>query len=325
MDSEVAISSYQIFRLDRSHGRKGGGVAIYLLNQNGLKFSRRYDLERSYEAIWLQVEVHHKKYLFCCAYRAPDESLEIFGNLEDILHKATRDNFEVIILGDLSCDCLKSELKQTERMYEFLMANELTQMIAEPTRVTSTSSSLIDVLITSTPNSFERSGVLSTSFSDHLPIYGVLCGPSVKPVKHRYIETRSFSRQSMERFNADLELVPWNVVEIFSDIDDKYYVWQTLFLAIFNDHVPIRRKRIRQSTHPWLDNSILSTMRRRDPFHRKARKLNRPSDWSEYRRLRNLINSSLRKAKKTYFAKKLEESRPNPSEFWKTLSQTCSS
>ena len=93
-------------------------------------------------------------------------------------------------------------------MYEFLMANELTQMIAEPTRVTSTSSSLIDVLITSTPNSFERTGVLSTSFSDHLPIYGVLCGPSAKLVQHRYIETRSFSRQSMERFNADLELVP---------------------------------------------------------------------------------------------------------------------
>jgi len=66
---------------------------------------------------------------------APDESLEIFGYLEDILHKATRDNFEEIILGDLNCDCLKSELKQTERMHEFLMANELTQMIAEPTRV----------------------------------------------------------------------------------------------------------------------------------------------------------------------------------------------
>ena len=139
-----------------------------------LKFSRRYDLERSYEALWLQVELNRKKYLFCCAYRAPDESLGIFGYLEDILHKATRENFEVIILGDLNCDCLKSELKQTERMYEFLMANELTQMIAEPTRVTSTSSSLIDVLITSTPNSFERTGVLSTSFSDHLPIYGVL-------------------------------------------------------------------------------------------------------------------------------------------------------
>ena len=125
----------------------------------------------------------------------------------------------------------------------------------------------------------------------------------------------------MERFNADLELVPWNVVEIFSDIDDQYYIWHTLFLAIFNEHFPIRCKRIHQSTHPWLDKSILSTMRRRDQVHRKARKFNRPSDWSEYRRLRNLINSSLRKAKETYFAEKLEVSRPNPSEVWKTLKQ----
>lgn len=150
--SEVAISGYQIFRLDHSHGRKGGGVAIYLLNQSGFKFSRRRDLERSYKALWLLFEVNHKRYSFCCAYRAPDESLEIFNYLEDILHKATRDNFEVIILGDLNCDCSKSELKQTIRMQEFLMAIELSQMIAKPTRVSSTSSSLIDVLITSTPN-----------------------------------------------------------------------------------------------------------------------------------------------------------------------------
>lgn len=51
-------------------------------------------------------------------------------------------------MGDSNCDCLKRELRQTEKMQEFLMANEPTQMIAEPTRVTSTSSSLIDVLLT---------------------------------------------------------------------------------------------------------------------------------------------------------------------------------
>ena len=38
IDSEVHISGYQMFRLDRSHGRKGSGVAIYLLNENGLVF-----------------------------------------------------------------------------------------------------------------------------------------------------------------------------------------------------------------------------------------------------------------------------------------------
>lgn len=64
----------------------------------------------------------------------------------------------MIILGDLNCDYLNRELKQTERMQKFLIANELTQKIAETTRVTSTSS-LIDVLITSTPNSFHYTGV----------------------------------------------------------------------------------------------------------------------------------------------------------------------
>ena len=51
VDSEVSISGYQIFRLDRSHGRKGGGVAIYLVNQSGFKFTRRLDLVRSYELV----------------------------------------------------------------------------------------------------------------------------------------------------------------------------------------------------------------------------------------------------------------------------------
>ena len=54
---EVHISGYQMFPLDRSHGHRGGGVAIYLLNENGLKFSRRCDLEYKYETLWLQFEI----------------------------------------------------------------------------------------------------------------------------------------------------------------------------------------------------------------------------------------------------------------------------
>lgn len=71
------------------------------------------------------------------------------------------------------------------RMEEFLMANVLTQLITEPTRVTSSTCSLkIEVLITSTPDSFKLAGVLSTSFSDHLPIFGVLNVPTVRPTEH---------------------------------------------------------------------------------------------------------------------------------------------
>jgi len=119
-----------------------------------------------------------------------------------------------------------------------LMANELRQMITEPTRVSSTSSSLIDVLSYYIDLTYltESTGVLSTSFSDHLPIFGVLHGSSVKSIKHRYIETRSFTTQCIAKFNVDLQFVPWNIMEIFSDIDDKCYVWQSFFLNAMNEH-----------------------------------------------------------------------------------------
>ena len=45
-------------------------------------------------------------------------------------------NLEVIILGDLNCDYLNDSLGKTKRLLEFLAANEIEQIIKEPTRVT---------------------------------------------------------------------------------------------------------------------------------------------------------------------------------------------
>ena len=84
-------------------------------------------------------------------------------------------------------------------------------------------------------------------------------------------------------------------------------------------HFPIRRKRMRKSTYPWLDKSIVVMMRRRDQFHRKARKFKRSLDWTECRRLCNLVTSLIRKAKKNYFADKLQDCKSNPRSLCKTL------
>ena len=159
-DFEVDIAGYTVHRLDRQNKRRGGGVAFYL--SNGLKCTRRKD----FEAIWIETRIQNIKYLFGCVYRAPDESLEIFDYMDDMLRYATQNNYEIMrimILGDLNCDCLNASLKQTERLFEFLMVNGLEQLIKKPTRVTNNSQSLIDVLITSTPCLFKGVGVLTTA------------------------------------------------------------------------------------------------------------------------------------------------------------------
>ena len=254
-DSEVAISNYSVHSLDRRNNRRGGGVALYLLD--GLKYTRRKDLEEESETIWIQVQLCNTKFLIGCVYRAPDESLEVFDYMDDVLRYATRNKLEVIILGDMNCDCLNTSLKQTVRLQEFFMVNELEQLIKEPSRVTCNTKTLIDVLITSTPGLFKTAGVLSTTLSDHHPIYGIMNGPGTRLNKHQIITTRSWKDNSIKDFVADLQNAPWSSLDSFDDVDDMYSVWESLFKSLIDSHFPLKRKRLRKQTHPWLDSTVL--------------------------------------------------------------------
>ena len=53
----------------------------------------------------------------------------------------------------------------------FLILYNLSQTISEPTRITNTSRTLIDLCITNSPDKVKASGVLSIGISDHSPVY----------------------------------------------------------------------------------------------------------------------------------------------------------
>ena len=202
------------------------------------------------------------------------------------------------------------------------MANELEQLIKDPSRVTRSTKSLIDVLITSTPNLFKASGALSTTFSDHYPIYGIMKCPAARPTKHRIIKTRSWKESSVRDFLSELEKTPWSFLDCLDDIDDTYSAWESLFKSLIDCHFRTKLKRVRKQTHPWLDRSVLRLMRERDHQHKKAIKHGLSTDWNEFKRLRNMVTSINRKRRKNDFATKLEENRGNPRAYWKkTLRQ----
>ena len=101
------------------------------------------------------------------------------------------------------------------------------------------------------------------------------------------------------------------------NIDEKLENWNTFFINNLNKHFPVRRKRIRQKSHPWLNSSILRMMRRRDHVHKRALRLCDDALWELYKQLRNQITGRLRKLRR--FRHHLNEHRGNPKEFWKIL------
>ena len=56
---------------------------------------------------------------------------------------------------------------QTNKLNSLYELYQLSQLINEPTRVTMTTSSLIDHVVTNTPEKISHSGVVHTGISDH--------------------------------------------------------------------------------------------------------------------------------------------------------------
>ena len=143
----VEIPGYDIVRRDRN--RHGGAVAIYI--RNNLVYINRKDLMPDIlEAICIEVKKPRMKPLLVCSwYRAPDLSAEIFDHFETFLQKTEHENKDIIFTGDLNCNLLSTETNRTtDKLQELIHNYQLKQHITTPTRITSDTQSLIDIIIT---------------------------------------------------------------------------------------------------------------------------------------------------------------------------------
>ena len=121
--------------------------------------------------------------MLCVAYRPDYCPVSCF--VDDFMEKysqALTFGKNIIVAADLNCDMLKPRSPEAVALQELCDSVNLTQLIKEPTRVTETSSTLIGVIMTSSIDLVERSGVLKSHISDH---------SGVCPFKAENLETPS--------------------------------------------------------------------------------------------------------------------------------------
>lgn len=92
--------------------------------------------------------------------------------------------------------------------------------LAEPTRVTDKTKTLVDVILASHPERFATCGHLHLGASDHDLVFAVRKIKLAK-LKAREIEYRSM-RQLNDGFLEDLSNVPWDTAYIYKDVADLW-------------------------------------------------------------------------------------------------------
>ena len=81
---------------------------------------------------------------------------------------------------------------------------------------------------------------------------------------------QAFHKCNKVAFQHDLENVPWQVLETFDDIDDRWYHWKQLFLSILDEHVPLKTVRCRWKQVPWISEETREMMKIRNHLWKKA-------------------------------------------------------
>ena len=294
-DSELHIDGYITVRKDRTTGI-GEGVVCYI--RDDLKWHRRTDLEQSgIECIWIEL------------FLAKSSSILI-----SIIYKPQDENKETIMAGDLNCNYIVT--KDHKEIKDTIKFNGMKQVITSPTRITLTSRTLIDIVVTTHGNYVDETIVLANSVSDH-DLIGIVRKIHIQKYQPRKIFTRDYSKFNVENFKNDLRNLPWERVINTTVFNKGWDIFKELIVSVINIHAPIKQKLVRGKDCQWMTPEIQKTMKDRDYHLKKARQTGCELHWSTYRRLRNSVTRIIRSRKAKYHKTQLQENVNDPAAFWK--------
>ena len=161
-DASIRIPNYKIYRCDNG---RGSGVCMYV---NDLLQSHIIDTNitkiRGIEDICVQIQLRKlPSFIIGCIYRHPKAPTNAWDYITDLFRSVLLRKKTMYVLGDLNDDILSRKCQ----LSRIVTNNKLTQVIDKPTRITPTSATLLDVIITNNPDTIIKSEVSPQAIADH--------------------------------------------------------------------------------------------------------------------------------------------------------------
>ena len=198
---------------------------------------------------------HGKNIIVGCLYRPPDASLNDFNrSAEDILSAISFENKLSYIMGDYNINILNSHSHQpTNEFINLITSNSLSPLISKPTRITSSTATLIDNIFTNNLELNMNSGILYTDLSDHLPVFQVTHLKMIvePPRQKRFVCL--INSTTMSAFRSKLEGVDWSSVYSNNSVNESYDTFSSLLTSAYSMSFPLQPEcsKPHRSSKPW--------------------------------------------------------------------------
>ena len=107
----------------------------------------------------------------------------------------------------------------------------------------------INLIIVSDTSKILNSGTFELAISDHKLVFAALKHRRYNP--HPVLkEVRDYKNLDETEFQRSFERVPWWVANIFNEIDDVTYCFQTFYNDIIKEQVKTRKAKVRTKSLP---------------------------------------------------------------------------
>ena len=312
----VSIPGYSVHRCD---GGRGGGVCIYVKTIfNITVLTTNLDKSPLVEDIWLVIQSHKfPSFIVGCIYRHPHAPNVSFNYLFDLFSCICLRKKPFLILGDINDNILSPDNKIGNIIYNL----GLSQLIDKPTRVTSNSSTLIDLVITNKRDFVIHSDVLSCSIADHELISATINVKKEKrpPITKTFRSLENYSQNMFCQLLSDHSFLLQNILNT-DNVSDQVEIFTLVFNNCLDTCAPIVTQVIKRPPAPWIDERIKEAMRVRDKLQIEF-KSNRSNTIKEieYRTEKKRVSEALSDSKNEYFKQEFQKTRGNIKGTWNVI------
>ena len=321
------INGYNIERFDRLH-KKGGGIAVLISTK--CKYRRRKDLEQSncpsFESCFIELENSSTNLVVGSIYRPPNTDADCFTQIFRDLNRTCNIQKRSLILGlDHNLDLLKSDQhKPTQTFLETIYELGMLPMITKPTRISTSSATLIDnILVNQKLAHMASSGIFIDNISDHFPCYFIL--PDINPLRKKPLEitSRDLRHKNLEALKEYLKLPGYLLPLNCDTANEQFNQFHQKLEDAVNHFLPIKTRKIPHKSirkEPWITAGILHcTKKNKELYRRMIKDRTNTENKIKYSEYNNTLQRVKRTAKRSHYYDQCVQHKGNTKKLWKTI------
>lgn len=279
--SELGIDGYHapLYTTVHQHGR---GLLLYI--KEDIPFKVRTDLTPDLEMCWVEIVVSRKRLLLGSGYRSPCNEMQLNSSIDNFnsklkagLDKAVSEKrYDVIAYtGDFNSRStlfypLDRDTYAGNALYNTNSQLGFEQLIHEPTRITTTSKTCIDLAFTNTPGFVYSSEVLPpVGGSDHCATLLIFDLDTLVPGTASNKKTWKYSDCDINVLNTSIAEVDWLGLFAENNVNTITLEFCSTLLNVFSQCIPTKIRKIKKKDMPWMTEEIRRALNKRDKLYKK--------------------------------------------------------